>query len=63
MIGARFISNLGHPPSVATPAGFETLTYEQVLLAFATSDTVTQAPVNYPLIGGGSVAFGFQKLS
>lgn len=43
MIDALFINNLGHPPSVATLAGFESLTNEQALVAFATSETVTQA--------------------
>ncbi len=43
LIDVLFINDLGHPPSVATLAGFDGMTNEQAFLAFATSATVTQA--------------------
>ena len=38
-----FINALGHPPSASTLVGFEGLTNEQAFLAFASSDTVSNA--------------------
>ncbi len=43
LIDVLFLNDLGHPPSVATLAEFDGMTNAQAFLAFATSDTVTQA--------------------